>query len=382
MTSLAKGCGTAENTRTFARMDLSANRRRQPYMNNFSHQQLRKIGRKIFTAGGASPDEAALVTDVLVDANLMGLDSHGIIRVVWYMDDLLNNKIQPGAPLTVSRESTTTAVLDGGGNFGAVAAMQAVNLAAEKAKQHHLGCTTVSNCHHMARLGAFAEVVARQHNMICLATASWSIAGHFVSPWGGREPRLTTNPFAYAIPTDHDPFILDMSTSAISEGKIRLFRNQGEELPDNFVLDAEGVVTRDPNDFYGPPGGTILPFGGVHGFKGFGLGMLVEVLSNTLSGHLATAENPYGQRACFLVIDPGQFAPPTEFKTAIEQLKSYMKSSAPAQGYDEVILPGEYHFRRKARREREGIPLDPETWDQIVETARRVGVEIDNTVED
>ena len=105
-------------------------------MNNFSHQQLRKIGRQIFTAGGASPDEAALVTDVLVDANLMGLDSHGIIRVVWYMDDLLNKKIQPGAPLTVSRESTTTAVLDGGGNFGAVAAMQAVNLAAEKAKQH------------------------------------------------------------------------------------------------------------------------------------------------------------------------------------------------------------------------------------------------------
>jgi len=350
-------------------------------VDNSSHQRLRQVGQRIFTAGGASTDEATLVTDVLVDANLMGLDSHGIIRIVWYMDDLLNKKIHPGVPLTVCRESTTTAVLDGGGNFGSVVAMQAVKLAVEKAKQHHLGCTTVYNCHHMARLGAFAEVVARQHNMICIATASWPIAGHYVSPWGGREPRLATNPFAYAIPTNGDPLILDMSTSAISEGKIRLFRNQGDELPDNFVLDANGAVTRDPNDFYGPPPGTILPLGGVHGFKGFGLGMLVEVLSNTLSGHLATAEGPYGQRACFIVVDPSQFAPPAEFKTAIEELKSYIKSSAPAQGYDDVILPGEYHFRRKAHREREGIPLDPETWDQIIHTARRVGVEIDETTE-
>jgi uncharacterized oxidoreductase len=306
----------------------------------------------------------------------MGLDSHGVIRVVWYVDEVLQGKIRPGAEIVVEKETGASAVLDGGGNFGAVAAARATEHAVEKARNSGLSCVTVHNCHHVARLGAFTESVARDDDMICLATASWPVAGHWVAPWGGREGRLATNPFSYAIPTGDDPLLLDMSTSAISEGKIEVLRNLDEPLPDNFVLDGKGAVTRDPNAFYGPPRGTILPFGGVHGFKGFGLSVLCEVLSGTLAGDRIRDDKIYGNRACFIVIDPGSFLPIDHFKAALQEMTEYLKDTPTAEGFEEVVLPGEYHFRRRARRLREGVPVDPETWAQIVAAAKRVDVEL------
>ena len=350
-------------------------------MKTFSHGSLRQLGYRIFEGCGAPSEEAALVTDVLVEASLMGLDSHGVIRYIWYVEEFFLERIKPGAPVVIEKETTASAVLDGGANFGPVAAMRAVEVAVQKAKQNHVSCVTVHNCHHVGRLGAFVEMAAREHEMICLGLVSWPKAGHFVAPWGGREGRLATNPFAYAVPGaggSLDPLVLDMSTSAINEGKIRLLRNQGEALPEHTVLDAAGALTTDPHEFFGPPRGTILPWGGVQGFKGFGLSVLCEVLSSTLSGDLASEDDPYGQRVCFIVIDPKGFMPAEQFRQAIEGLSGYLKDTPKAQGFEDVLLPGEYLFRRMRRREKEGVPLDDETWTQIVETAKRVDVDAES----
>jgi len=352
----------------------------------FAHDTLRRIGRRVFEACGAPPDEAALVTDVLVDANLMGLDSHGLVQTSFYVAEYLKGRIVPGAPIEVTKESDTAAVLDANKNYGIVAAMRATELAVKKAKQCQIACVTAHNGHHVARLGAYIEAAARNDNVICIAAASWPISGHYVAPWGGRQGRLATNPFACAVPTDGaDPWILDMSTSAISESKVRLARHKEEALPENMVLDQDGAMTCDPQEFYGSgtgrvgpqnPAGAILPFGGVQGFKGFGLSLLVEVLSGTLSGHTITDPSLYGNRFCCIAIDAEFFVGKEGYAGAIATLRSYLKDTAPAQGFDGVILPGEYQFRRKAKRLNEGIPMDGETWGQIVHAADSVDVDL------
>jgi LDH2 family malate/lactate/ureidoglycolate dehydrogenase len=357
-------------------------------MPKVSHETLRDVGRRIYAACGAPAEEAALVTDVLVDANLMGLDSHGISQTSFYVADYHLGKIVPGAMIETEKDSETAAVLNGNKNFGIVAATRATELAVEKAKQHHVACVTAHNGHHVARLGAYIEAAARNDNVICLAAASWPINGHYVAPWGGREGRLATNPFACAIPTDGgDPMLLDMSTSAISESKIRLARHKEQTLPENLVLDANGAMTCDPHEFYGSaagrvgpqqPVGSILTFGGAQAFKGFGLSVLVEVLTGTLCGHTITDRSLYGNRYCCIAIDANYFVGEGGYGDAIRTLMSYLTDTPPAEGFDGVILPGEYQFRRKAARIKDGIWLDDESWDQIVEAARSVGVELGN----
>ena len=355
-------------------------------MPTISHETLREVGRRIYEACGAPAEEAAMITDVLVDANLMGYDSHGIVQTAFYVAEYHRGRIVPGSAINTEKDSGTAAVLNGNKNYGIVAAMRATEMAVAKAKEHHVACVTVHNCHHVARLGAYIEIAARNHNVICIAAASWPINGHYVAPWGGREGRLATNPFACAIATDGgDPLMLDMSTSAISESKIRLARHKGETMPEDMMLDEKGSMTCDPLEFYGSdtgrvgpqdPVGSILPFGGTQAFKGFGLGVLVEVLTGTLSGNVITDRSLYGNRYCCIAIDADFFVDGGGYGDAIRTLTSYLKDTRPAQGFDGVILPGEYQFRRKAKRMQKGISVDGETWDQIVEAARSVDVDL------
>lgn len=374
-------CGQLKITRKLNTLDTDVFQ-----MPVFSDQTLRDVGRRIYSACGTPADEAALVTDVLVDANLMGYDSHGIIQTSFYVSEYHKGKIVPGASIATEKDSAGAAVLNGNKNYGIVAAMRATELAVAKAKEHHVACVTVHNGHHVARLGAYIEAAARNHNVVCIAAASWPINGHYVAPWGGREGRLATNPFACAIPTDGgDPLILDMSTSAISEGKIRLARHKDQLLPENMVQDEAGAKTCDPHEFYGSeagrvgpqkPVGSILPFGGPQGFKGFGLSVLVEVLTGTLSGHLITDRSLYGNRYCCIAIDADYFVGGGGYGDLIDSLTAYLKETPPAQGFDGVILPGEYQFRRKEERLNAGISMDDETWDQILEAAKSVDVDL------
>ena len=166
-----------------------------------------------------------------------------------------------------------------------------------------------------------------------------------VLPWGGREGRLGTNPIAYAVPTGGRPVVADFSTSVAPEGKIRFYRNEGKTVPDGWILDADGKPTNDPNAFYGPPRGGILPLGAGAGHKGFALGLLVEILGSALAGISSRDPERFGNGVCFIVVDPSAFCPLEEFRRLMDETVAYIKSSRPAPGFDEVLVPGELEFR-------------------------------------
>ena len=195
-------------------------------------------------------------------------------------------------------------------------------------------------------------------------------------PFGGREGRLATNPIAYGVPTGGDPIVSDFSTSVAPEGKIRFHRNEGKSVPEGWIQDADGKPTTDPNGFYGPPRGGILPLGGAAGHKGFALGLLVEILGSALAGVSSQDTEVFGNRVCFIVIDPSSFTPLDRFRALMDETVSYMKSSPPTAGVEEVLVPGELEFRTRRTRLEEGIPIDDTTWDAIHKQATRWKVTI------
>ncbi|WP_235885920.1 Ldh family oxidoreductase [Paenibacillus cymbidii] len=335
--------------------------------------ELRRLIAGIVRACGAPPEEADIVADELVETNLMGFDSHGALRIVQYVGEVASGKIVPGAPIAIVQETAVSAIVDCGHNFGAVSADRMARIALEKAAGSHMACVTGRRSRHVGRLGAWVQQIAEQ-GMIGLAFAGGYKGGHVVAPWGGREGRLATNPLAYAAPTGGgQPIVFDMATSMIAEGSIRLARNKGETVPPGCMLDAEGRPSVAPDDFYGPPRGTILPFGGAHGYKGFGLGLLVDLLGSVLAGVSIPDDTDYTNGLCLIAIDPDAFVGRERFVRLMDEWCAYIVSCPPAPGFEAVQLPGAPNFRVKERRLRDGIPIDDATWAAIAEAARSVG---------
>ena len=343
-------------------------------MKRYSAARLRDLGGRLFTACGAPPDEAATVAGELVEASLMGLESHGVTRYIMYAEEVEAGHIRPGAPMRVVRETATLALVDCGLNFGPVSATRMVEMVCDKARQSGLAFVVSRRCHHVSRLGAYVQRAAEQ-GLFCLAVANSSKHGHWVVPWGGREGRLATNPLAYGVPTGGKPVVMDMSTAMIAEGKIRTLMHAGEPIPEGRILDGEGQPTTDPKAFYGPPRGTILPFGSDLGYKGFGLGLLVEILGSTIAGEELTDEMRYVNGLGLLAMDPEPLCGAERFGHLMDELSDYMTGTPPLPGSEEVVMPGELDFRMRAQRLAAGIPLPDETWRQIVDVAGRFGVE-------
>jgi LDH2 family malate/lactate/ureidoglycolate dehydrogenase len=339
----------------------------------FKADPLRSVTTRVFQASGAPADEALIVADHLITANLMGLDSHGLIRIPQYLEDIQKGIIRPGAPISLCQETKTTAIVECGWNFGQVGSVRAMEVAMAKATQYHTASVVVRHCNHAGRLGAFTQMAAEK-GFLALGVCNSPRHGHFVLPWGGGKGRLATNPISFAVPgVSGDPILADFSTAESSEGKIRLYRNQGTQLPSGWIVDAEGHPSTDPADFYGPPAGAILPFGGAKGYRGFALSLLVEILGGLLGGSSTTVDQP-GNGLGFVVIDISAFQKQQEFASLIRELHDYMKSSPPAEGFDEVILPGELDFKTRETRLRDGIPIDEKTWEEICTSTKSVGV--------
>ena len=297
-----------------------------------SEKKLCEIGAMIFEACGASKEDAQLVASELVDASLMGLDSHGATRIALYAQDVLKGGIIPDAVIRIVRETDNTAVVDCGWGFGIVAANRIVDIAEAKAEANNIACVTSLHAHHIGRLGSYVQKLA-ERGLVALAVANDARSGHWVAPWGGSEGRLATNPLAFAAPTSGDPVVLDMSTSMIAEGKIRALMHQGKPVPEGCILDAQGRPTTAPRDFYGPPMGTILPFGGNLGYKGFGLSLMAEILASTLGGTTVTpdgAKNEYLNGFTVIAIRPEAFS--DNLVENMDKLCAYITSCSPAEG--------------------------------------------------
>lgn len=342
-------------------------------MKFFQAEGLKKIASDIFAACGTPEGEAKLVAAELVEASLMGMDSHGVMRIKWYFDEIQRNRIKPGASIRIEKETPTIAVVDGGYNFGQVVGLRMVEIVSRKAKEANISCAVCRHCHHVGRLGSYVQKLA-ERNLIGIAFASCVKEGHFVAPWGGREGRLATNPLAYGIPAAGNPMVLDMSTSMISEGKIRFLMHQGKDVPSGCILDAQGQATTDPKAFYGPPKGVIMPFGSELGYKGFGLGILVEAMGRILGGEALSDEYSFLNMVCLIAVDPEAFSGKSVFTSLVEEFSGYLKSATPAPGFDKVLLPGELDFSTREARLKEGIPVPEATWKTIVKTAEKAGV--------
>jgi uncharacterized oxidoreductase len=343
-------------------------------MPHVSSADAHKLTVDIFEACGSPAEESRIVADHLVNANLCGMDSHGLIRIPQYVQDAREGTAKPGAAITIASETAVSAVVDCGWNFGVVGAERAARIAVDKTRNSRIAVVATVHCNHAGRLGHYLEQIAAQ-KLIGFGFCSSPKHGHFVVPWGGRDGRLSTNPMAYGIPDDDAPIVSDFSTSQAPEGKIRLYKNRKQNLPEGWILDASGQPSTSPSDFYGPPQGGILPFGGRQGYRGYALGLLVEVMGTILAGNDPTEDRP-GNGVSFIVFDPGLLADTKRFEGNVQKLKDYIHSSRPSKSGTEVLLPGEPEQRSRAIRSKEGIEIDPATWAAIEKVAASLNVEI------
>ncbi|MEJ5198922.1 MAG: adenylosuccinate synthetase, partial [Anaerolineae bacterium] len=241
----------------------------------FSASQLTAVGVRLLEAVGVPSPTAELVSRSLVEGNLMGHDSHGVIRLVQYVRAIERGQIVPRAEIEIVRETATTALLDAHWAFGQVAARRAMEIAIAKAKQYSLGAVGLRNSAHIGRLGEYA-LMAVEHGMIGFLTCNSSL---LTAPYGGVDRVFGTNPFAFAFPRSGTPFLMDFAASVVAEGKLRVAMAKGVPIPEGWILDKERKPTTNPADFY--DGGVLLPLGG---HKGYGLLMVADLLGGALTG--------------------------------------------------------------------------------------------------
>jgi uncharacterized oxidoreductase len=337
---------------------------------------LESFAAQLLQAGGCSAADAKLVASSLVDANMKGYDSHGVMRVPYYVQAIKDGEVAPGAELTILDEGPSRLVADANWGVGQVQAQRLIERLAEKARAGGLGLGTIMHCGHIGRLGEYCEKTAADGFVSMLMVNSHGGAVR-VAPPGGKAPRLSTNPLAIGVPLGNTPLVLDFSTSATAEGKVRVKKIAGQQCPEGWLIDNTGKATCDPNTLYGNPPGSILPMGGAQAYKGFGLGLMIEILTGALSGGNVAKTVPYpkkGNCVFILLIDPARFGGADHFQSEVRQLVEYVKSCPRVEGCEEIILPGEPERKLTQQRERDGIFLDPENWNALTKLGQQFNI--------
>lgn len=334
----------------------------------FEHEPLRRLVAAIFAANESNDEEARIIADHLVDANLAGHDSHGVIRTPIYIRWLAEQKVFANRQLKIEHDLPSLALVDGQLGYGQSIGKQAVELGLAKCAENGAAAIALRNSGHLGRIGHWAEMAANA-GCVSLHFVNTSGLGMFVVPAGGVEPRMSVNPVTIGVPRhDESPIVLDIAAAAAAEGKLKVARNKGESVPDNWILDAEGNPTNDPNAFYGPPMGAILP---IAGHKGSGLCFMVEMLAGALTGGGCSAPGAtkLEQGMLSLFVDPSQLPTEEFFGTEVARYVEFVKSARTRREGDTILVPGEVEARQREHRLREGIELDESTWQQLIEPA-------------
>ncbi len=325
-----------------------------------SDQTLRVVARAVLEATGTSSADAGLVADSLVESNLMGHDSHGVMRLPQYVNAVHNGQVLSAAQPLVSFRHGATAQVDGAWGWGQLAAQLATRTVIELARDYGVAAVTLVQANHIGRLGEYVELIARA-GMVGIALCN---AAPAVAPYGGRERIMGTNPIAWATPrgAGQDPLLLDFATAGVAEGKLRVARVKGETVADGLVVDSEGRPSREPAAFY--EGGALLPFGG---HKGYGLSVMVEAMARGLCGvGPGSWDKVRGANGTLIMaLGIGSFVPEEQFSGPVDQLCAQISNSAPADGMNQILLPGEPEARSRVRRLAEGIPVPDQTWAEI-----------------
>ncbi len=342
-------------------------------MITFTADELNRLTTEIFVALGASAEVAGRIAEGLVESNLVGHDSHGVIRIPAYVERARSGDLNLDGEIQIVHETPATARLDCRWNAGQVAAMRGMELAIAKARECGIGMVALGHCDHIGRAGEYV-VQAAQQGMMGQVICNGSLPGGIVAPFGGRRAALGANPLAWAIPgAGEQPIFLDFATSIVAHGKLQVAADKGERVPDGWILDKYGNPTRDPNEMF--DGGAILPFGE---HKGYALGVLIELVAGGLSGAGIPLILPYRweQGTVLTAVNVAAFQPLAEFKQTVAAFVERLKAIPPAEGFQEILLPGELEWRTRARRLEEGIPLPEKTWERIQQAAEAVGVPV------
>ncbi len=349
-------------------------------MRRISSEHLVKLMTTICRRAGSDEEEARLGAENLVVANLMGHDSHGVGLLPRYIESALDGRLTMGGHAEVVADRGPFVLVDGNMGYGQVVGAEAMALGLAKAAEFGVAVVGLRNVHHLGRIGAWAEICG-EAGFISIHYVNAVGLAPLVAPFGGSDCRYTTNPYCTAFPaTEGPPIVLDMATSKIAFGKIVVAFNKGEALADETLIDGEGRPTNDPavmvSEGKRAPTGALLSFG-LH--KGYGLALVCELLAGGLtgggvSGPQSAERDTIQNNMLTIILDPDGFGAGIPLARDIDDFTAWVKASPPAPGTDEVMVPGDPERKRRAERQRDGIPIDDNTWRGLVEAGLSVGM--------
>ncbi len=339
----------------------------------FRKEPLTRAIEALVSAGGSNPGEARRVAENLVAANLLGHDSHGIGMIPRYVDALLEGGLSVNQHPRVKLDSGTLLALDGCQGYGQVIGYEATAMAIERAKTHGLCIMALGRSHHLGRIGQWGEQAVGE-GLVSISFVN-VISRAIVAPYGGADARFGTNPVCIAIPLPGEPpFVLDMATSAVAQGKVRVAHNKGEKVSPDWLIDDRGNPTPEPRY------GVIEPFGALRTFglhKGYGLALACELLGGALTGGGTWHSDDKSKRRVWngmlsILLDPLQIDPDHAFGPQTREFLKSLRKTPVAPGFDRVRIAGEPERETRARREQEGIAVDPTTWNEIQAAAAKL----------
>ena len=336
---------------------------------NASH--LHAVIRQLIMAADTPHHIAEIVAEILVNANLAGHDSHGVLRLPGYLDGISNGGIQPAAEPEMSNETANTFRIDGRSGFGHYTAQRAMERAIEKAKTADNSAVSFVNTGHIGRLGEYAEQAARAGCIGIITFGGGSRGRGGTVPFGGARGALGTNPIAVGVPTgDDSPFIIDFATSMIAGGKISVAQSLGIDLPEGCIVDKHGNPSVKTADF--SDGGSLLTFGG---HKGYAFSLLTCLLAG-LSGIFDIENASMGSSTLMQVININAFTPVEPYQQGVRAFLDGIKAIPPAPGFDEVLVPGDFESRSRSQRLANGINVPDTIYSQLQAWAEKLSTSL------
>jgi hydroxycarboxylate dehydrogenase B len=340
-------------------------------MVNVEAEKLERLVRGIFQHAESSAEEARTIARHLVAANLVGHDSHGVIRVSRYVGYWREGRVRANQQATIAFETDSLALVDGHRGYGQVIGEQAVRIGIDKAIKCGIAMVGLRDVGHVGRVGDWAEMAA-EGGQVSLHFVGTTGIGALMVPFGGTDRRLSLCVVAAGIPRrGKPPVIYDIATSMVAEGKVFVAKNKGVAMPEGHLLDKDGRPTTDPNDLYA--GGALLPFGA---HKGSGLAIIADLLAGALTGAGTSQrrETELVNTMCSIYVDPDRLPGRAAFDAEVDAFIDWVKASPPAQPGGAVLLPGDIERRTREERLSRGIPLDDTTLGEITEAAVSVGM--------
>ncbi len=340
-------------------------------------EELHVLARDILLKGGADEHNADIVAEHLVSANLSGVDSHGVWHLPLYVKGMQAGEIVPTARPEILSETGTSALVKGNWAFGHVAAKYAMEVAIEKATEHHVAVVGLVQACHIGRLGHYVEMAASEGMISMLWAGGFGVEAPATAPYGGRERALHTNPLAMGFPAgEGPPMMFDFATTAVSGVKVMNAQRRGEQLPPGCIVDKDGNPSTDPNDYF--DGGAFAPFGA---HKGYALMMAVEFLGRIFTGSDTFMDAGRGgaimahQGVTMNVFKADLFRPFDAYASQVDDMGGRIRDVSPAPGFEAVLMPGDPEARTRSARQREGIPIADDIWESIMEVAESLGVQ-------